>query len=63
MNKNKEKNKEKTYTIVWHQDGQKDQVKHNIDSLNAAIIPSELKMAFPEKFANGTMSVEVILEK
>ena len=63
MNKNKEKNKEKTYTIVWHQDGQKDQVKHNIDSLNAAIIPSELKMAFPEKFANGTMRVEVILEK
>ena len=57
------KNKEKTYTIIWHQVGQEDQVKRNIDSLNAAIIPVELKMAFPEKFANGTMSVEVILEK
>ena len=55
--------KEKTYTIIWHQVGQEDQVRHNIDSLNAAIIPTELKMAFPEKFANGTMSVEVILEK
>ena len=57
------KNKEKAYTIIWHQVGQEDQVKHNIDSLNAAIIPTELKMAFPEKFASGTMSVEVILEK
>ena len=55
--------KEKTYTIIWHQVGQEDQVKHNIDSLNAAIIPTELKMAFPKEFANGTMSVEVILEK
>ena len=54
--------KEKMYTVVWHQDNQEDQVKHNIDSLNAAIIPAELKMAFPEEFANGTMSVEVILE-
>ena len=55
--------KEKTYTIIWHQVGQEDQVKHNIDSLNAAIIPVELKMAFPKEFVNGTMSVEVILEK
>ena len=55
--------KEKTYTIIWHQVGQEDQVKHNIDSLNAAIISAELKMAFPEKFANGMISVEVILEK
>ena len=55
--------KEKTYTIIWHQVGQEDQVKHNINSLNAAIIPSELKMLFPEKFANGTMWVELILEK
>ena len=55
--------KEKTYTIIWHQVGQEDQVRHNIDSLNAAIIPAELKMAFPEKFVNGMMSVELILEK
>ena len=57
------KNKKKTYTIIWHQVGQEDQVRHNIDSLNAAIIPVELKMAFPKEFVNGTMSVEVILEK
>ena len=57
------KDKEKTYTVIWHQDNQEDQVKHNIDSLNAAIIPAELKMAFPKEFASGTMSVEVILEK
>ena len=63
MNKNKEKNKEKTYTIVWHQDGQKDQIREHVDQLSATILPAELKMAFPEKFANGTMSVEVILEK
>ena len=55
--------KEKTYTIIWHQVGQEDQIRHNIDSLNAAIIPVELKMAFPKEFADGTMSVEVILEK
>ena len=55
--------KEKTYTIIWHQVGQEDQVRHNIDSLNAAIIPVELKMAFPKEFANRMMSVEVILEK
>lgn len=55
--------KEKTYTIIWHQVGQEDQVRHNIDSLNAAIIPAELKMAFPKEFANRMMSVEVILEK
>ena len=55
--------KEKTYTIIWHQVGQEDQIRHNIDSLNAAIIPVELKMAFPKEFADGTMSVEAILEK
>ena len=55
--------KEKTYTIIWHQVGQEDQIRHNIDSLNAAIIPAELKMAFPKEFANRMMSVEVILEK
>ena len=55
--------KEKTYTIIWHQVGQEDQVRHNIDSLNAAIIPAELKMAFPKEFAKGTMWVELILEK
>ena len=63
MNKNKEKNKEKTYTVVVHEVGKEDQVRHNIDSLNAAIIPVELKMAFPKEFVNGRMSVEVILEK
>ena len=63
MNKNKEKNKEKTYTIVWHQDGQKDQIRHNLNKLSVIMISAELKMAFPEKFANGTMWVELILEK
>ena len=55
--------KEKTYTVVVHEVGKEDQVKSNIDSLNAAIIPVELKMAFPKEFVNGRMSVEVILEK
>ena len=57
------KDKEKTYTVVWHQNGQEDQIKHNLNKLSAIMIPAELKMAFPEEFANGMMSVEVILEK
>ena len=63
MNKTKEKNKEKTYTIVWHQDGQKDQIRHNLNKLSVIMISAELKMLYPEEFANKAMSVEVILEK
>ena len=55
--------KEKTYTVVWHQDNQEDQIKHNLDKLSAIMIPAELKMLYPAEFANGMMSVEVILEK
>ena len=63
MNKDKEKNKEKTYTIVWHQDGQKDQIRHDLNKLSTIMISAELKMLYPAEFANGMMSVEVILEK
>ena len=63
MNKDKEKYKEKTYTIVWHQDGQKDQIRRNLDKLSVIMISAELKMLYPEEFANAAMSVEVILEK
>lgn len=62
MNKNKEKYKEKTYTIVWHQDWQKDQIRRNLDKLSVIMISAELKMLYPAEFASGTMSVEVILE-
>ena len=55
--------KEKTYTIVWHQDGQEDQIRRNLDKLSASILPTELEMAFPKEFAKGTMWVELILEK
>ena len=55
--------KEKTYTVVVHEVGKKDQIREHVDQLNAAIIPVELKMAFPKEFVNGTMSVELILEK
>lgn len=57
------KDKEKTYTVVWHQNGQEDQIREHVDQLSASILPTELKMAFPKEFANGKMSVEVILEK
>ena len=63
MNKDREKNKEKTYTIVWHQDGQKDQIRRNLDKLSVIMISAELKMLYPDKFADKAMSVEVILEK
>ena len=63
MNKDKEKNKEKTYTIVWHQDGQKDQIRRNLDKLSVIMISAELKMLYPDKFASEAMSVEVILER
>ena len=63
MNKNKEKNKEKTYTFIWHQNGQKDQIRRNLDKLSTIMISAELRMLYPAEFANGTMSVEAILEK
>ena len=55
--------KEKTYTVVVHEVGKEDQIREHVDQLNATILPAEFEMAFPEKFANGTMCVEVILEK
>lgn len=55
--------KEKTYTVVVHEVGEEDQIRYSIDQLSATILPTEFEMAFPEKFANGTMCVEVILEK
>ena len=55
--------KEKMYTVIWHQDGQKDQIREHVNQLCASMLPTQLKMAFPEKFANGTMWVELILEK
>ena len=55
--------KEKTYTVVVHEVGKEDQIREHVDQLSAAIIPAELKMAFPKEFANRMMSVEVILEK
>ena len=55
--------KEKTYTVVVHEAGKEDQVREHVDRLSASMLPKELEMAFPEKFADGTMRVEVILEK
>ena len=55
--------KEKTYTVVVHEVGEEDQIREHVDRLSASLIPTEIEMLFPEKFANGTMCVEVILEK
>ena len=55
--------KEKTYTVVVHEVGKEDQVREHVDQLSATMLPTEFEMAFPEKFANGTMWVEVILEE
>ena len=55
--------KEKTYTVVVHEVGEEDQVREHVDQLSASILPKEFEILFPEKFANGTMWVEVILEK
>ena len=55
--------KEKTYTVVVHEVGKEDQIREYVDQLSASILPTEFEMAFPEKFANGTMWVELILEK
>ena len=55
--------KENTYTVVVHEVGKEDQVRENVDQLSASVLPKEFEMAFPEKFADGTMRVELILEK
>ena len=55
--------KEKTYTVVVHEVGEEDQIREHVDRLSASLIPTEIEMLFPEKVANGTMCVEVILEK
>ena len=55
--------KEKTYTVVVHEVGKEDQIREHVDQLSASLIPTEFEMAFSEKFANGTMWVELILEK
>ena len=55
--------KEKTYTVVVHEVGKEDQIREHVDRLSASLILKEFEMAFPEKFANGTMWVELILEK
>ena len=55
--------KEKTYTVVVHEVGKEDQIREHVDRLSASMLPTEFEMTFPEKFADGTMWVEVILEK
>ena len=55
--------KEKTYTVVVHEVGKEDQIREHVDQLSESILITEFEMVFPEKFANGTMSVELILEK
>ena len=55
--------KENTYTVVVHEAGKEDQIREHVDQLSASMLPTEFEMAFPEKFANGTMCVDVILEK
>ena len=54
--------KEKTYTVVVHEVGKEDQIRYCVDQLSASILPTEFEMSFPEKFAKGTMWVELILE-
>ena len=55
--------KENTYTVVVHEVGKDYQIRKHVDQLSASLIPTEIEMAFPEKFANGIMWVELILEK
>ena len=55
--------KEKTYTVAVHEVDEEDQIRYGVDQLSASMLSAEFEMAFPEKFANGTMCVEVILEK
>ena len=54
--------KEKMYTVVVHEVDKEDQIREHVDQLSASILPTEFEMAFPEKFANGTMWIELILE-
>ena len=54
--------KEKTYTVVVHEVGEEDQIREHVDQLSVSMLPKEFEMLFPEKFANGTMWVDVILE-
>ena len=55
--------KEKTYTVVVHEVGEEDQIREHVDQLSASMLLKEFEMAFPEKFMDGTMCVDVILEK
>ena len=55
--------KEKTYTVVVHEVGKEDQIREHVDQLSASMLLKEFEMAFPEKFADGTMCVELILEE
>ena len=55
--------KENTYTVVVHEVDKEDQIREHVDQLCASILPTEVEMLFPEKFANGTMWVELILEE
>lgn len=49
----------KTYKITVKHKGHKDMVRTGIDKLNSIIIPSELKLAYPKAFENGTLKVIV----
>ena len=55
--------KEKTYTVVVHEVGKEDQIREHVDQLSASMLPTQLEIAFQKEFANGTMWVELILEK
>ena len=51
----------KTYKITVKHRGHKDMIRTGVDKLNSIIIPSELKLAYPKAFENGTL--EVIVEE
>lgn len=53
---------EKTYTIIVHRVGEKDQIRRGVDKLNSVIIPAEIKMHFAAAFEQGKMSIEVLEE-
>ena len=46
---------EKTYTIIVHRVGEKDQIRRGVDKLNSVIIPAEIKMHFAAAFEQGKM--------
>lgn len=48
----------KNYKLTLKQQGKPDEVRL-LDYLNSIVIPAELKMAFPNEFESGKMSVEV----